>query len=125
MDRSRTIAISIQFSTSAIRKRYTAVSDSDLRIRTSFQDSTQIDYDPLTEKGSSSVTSDTTPAKPIGRVRDDLGRLGDTVFNLPLIQVRQLIRPVPEEPRAAQVFKVLQPLSASFLSFTHGSNDTA
>jgi len=39
--------------------------------------------------------------------------------------IQHLLSPVPEEPRAKQVFKVLQPVSASFLSFTHGSNDTA
>lgn len=40
-------------------------------------------------------------------------------------KLKQLKRPVEENPLAAQVFNYLQIMSACFLSFSHGSNDTA
>lgn len=40
-------------------------------------------------------------------------------------RLKRLKTPVDENPLAAQVFNYLQVLSACFLSFSHGSNDTA
>jgi hypothetical protein len=42
-----------------------------------------------------------------------------------LNRLRQLSMPTIEHPLAQNVFNVLQVISATFLQFSHGSNDTA
>ena len=41
------------------------------------------------------------------------------------LQLSVLTSPIEEDPMATDVFSALQALTAAFMSFVHGSNDTA